>query len=264
MRFLRSPLLAGAALVLLCACSTASGPTASEQRAMGTPEIVYLQPGPDLMVLDSEVDVQDSLGCFSVAGMLGTLLCAGVQKAREAYRESKVEAKHASLAPYFDQIKSLDFHARTQAMFASAVADAPWLAGRPVHKQLWNVDESQYVRGKGGDTVIYIQPVYALDPYSNSFVVEVLVGIQRFDPAYPDGLHNFRKLEFSFSHQPMDLPSGLNHDQRHEALQEMASMDSAHAMQLWFADDAALLKADFAADLKQVQAGVRDMLGSRP
>jgi hypothetical protein len=41
-------------------------------------------------------------------------------------------------------------------------------------------------------------------------------------------------------------------------------MDSAHAMQLWFADDAALLKADFAADLKQVQAGVRDMLGSRP
>lgn len=264
MRSLRMPLLAGAALVLLCACSTASGPAASEQRAMGTPQIVYLQPGPDLTVLDSQVDMQGSLDCFAVAGMLGTMLCAGVQSIREAGRESRVQAKHASLEPYVGQIKSLDFHARTQAMFATAVADAPWLAGRSVDRQLWDVDESQYVRGKGGDTVIYMQPVFALDPYSNAFLVEVLVGIQRFDPAYPQGLHNFRKLEFSFTHQPLEPKPGMSHAERERVLHEAVAMDSAEAMRLWFADNGALLKSDFAADLQEVQRGVREMLGSRP
>jgi hypothetical protein len=260
MKFLRLPLLAGSVLCLLCAC--AAGPSTHERKEMGDIQIVYLQPGADLMVLDRSIDVTDSFSCFGFAGALGVGLCAIVLSSQEDDRESALNQQNQHLAPYLQEIKSLDFQARSHALFTSVVADTPWLAGKPIQTVPWMQDEQEYVRGQGGTTVLYVQPIYAMDPFSNAFVVHFFVGIERFEAADGGTVHSFRREDFSFQHQPIEPAPGMDHRQRAASANAAIHMDRDQAMRIWFADGGALLKADVDKDLQQVDQDIRKLLGS--
>jgi hypothetical protein len=248
--------------VFLDACSDA--PPAAERSAMGSASVVFLQAPANLGVFDETIDVRHAADTLYFVGILPGAVLALIQHAREVHREHAVEERRIALSPYTDVIASFDFNARTQAMFSSAVADSPWLHGKQIETVSWTGDEEDYVRARAGEVVVCIRPIYALDPYSNQFIVYVLVGIQQLDPTYPHGIRNYEEIEFNFEHLPMTETPDMTYKQHWQAEQAAESLPHDRALQLWFADGGALLKADFAADLLKVEAGPRKLLRSRP
>lgn len=249
-------------LMFLDACSDV--PPAAERSAMSSASVVFLQAPANLGVFDETIDVRHAADTVYFVGILPGAVWALIQHAREEHREHAVEKQRVALSPYTDVIASFDFNARTQAMFSSAVADSPWLRGKQVETVSWTGDEEDYVRGRAGEVVVCIRPVYALDPYSNQFIVYVLVGIQQLDPAYPHGIRNYEEVEFNFEHLPVTETADMNYQQHQRAEEVAQSLPHDRALQLWFADGGALLKGDFAADLLKVEAGTRKLLRSRP
>jgi hypothetical protein len=248
-------------LLLLEGCSDA--PPVAERSAMHSASVVFLQAPANLVVFDEAIDVRHAAESMYFVGILPGAVYALIEHAREKSREQAVERRRVAISPYTDEIESFDFNARTHAMFASAIADSPWVQGKQIQTVPWTGDEEDYVRGRAGEVIVCIRPVYAIDPYSNQFIVYVFVGIQQLDPTYPHGIRDYEKTEFSFQHLPMKEMPGMTYHQHWQAEQAAQSMAHDQAFQLWFADGGALLKADFAADLLKVQAGTRKLLRSR-
>jgi hypothetical protein len=182
----------------------------------------------------------------------------------ERFRREAVEAEQARLGVYASEIKTLGFNDKSYAMFSTASRDTPWLEGKDVARVSWLRDGTAYARQLAGDTVVYVQPVFAMTKGSNDFLVYFVVAIQKFDPDYPNQVYDFRKQEFAFVHLPVRLTPGMGKSQRDALRNEAASMSPEQAMQLWFADDGALLRDYLEQDLKQVDVGIRTMLGTRP
>jgi hypothetical protein len=261
MKNVRTSLLAMLGLMSLCGCGDA--PPAAERHAMQSASVVFLQSPANLVIFDEAVDVRHAADTMVFIGILPGAIWTLIQAAREKSREHAVEQRRIAMTPYADEIKAFDFNARTRAMFSSAVADSPWLHGKPIETVPWTDDQENYVRGRPGEVIVCIRPVYALDPYSNEFIVYVFVGIQQLDVDYAHGIRSYDQVEFTFQHLPTDVPPGMSYQQHWQAQQAAQALPHDRALQQWFADDGALLKADFAADMQQVEAGTRKLLRSR-
>jgi hypothetical protein len=251
------------AALLLCGCST--GPTTREVRAMGPIQVVFLQSPGNVVALDRPYpDATYFLGCVFADELVAGVTCESVVGMLERFRHDAVKTEQARLAVYAGEIKMLDFNDKTYAMFNMVSHDTPWLRGNDVARVPWLQDGTAYARQLAGDTVVYVQPLFAMTRDSNDFLVYFVVAIQKFDPSYPNQVYDFRMQEFSFVHEPIRLTPDMGMQQRIALRNGAVSMDPEKAMQLWFSDDSALLREDFAQDLKQVDQDIRKMLGSRP
>lgn len=253
--------LAGCLIALgLCACT--SGPTARELREIGTPEVAFLQAGGDLTVfkVSSSESAADLAECILLAG---AVLCTAYETEAAWYgREGLVDDKN-QLAKYAGVIRTFGFNDRAYALFNSILGDTPWLADKEPQRVQWPKDAAFYTKQSTPRTVLYIQPIFALTPDGQDFIVYVMAGIQKMAPGYPHDIYDFRRQDFFYRHH-LDLAKpGMSWQQQKDLAHQVASMHPDQAIQAWFADDGAQMKADFAGDMQQLNQGLREFLGAQ-
>ncbi len=248
------------ALFGLVAC--ASGPSQGELRAMGHPEVVFLQPVADLTVWNYPVTPGAGLLCFQ-SGAIGAAMCELYQDQASIAHGRAVAPHDGPLAARADETRALGFSDRAYALFSAVMADTPWLADKPVKRVVWGLPQVQYTRDSNADSVVYCMPVFTLDPDGHRFHIDVLAGVQKLAPGYPGDIYDMRKRSFSFTHDLAKQDQGLSYDERRERAIQAASLPAEAALQQWFQDNGAELKADFAADMREVDKGLRDLFGAQ-
>lgn len=245
-------------LLALSISACTSGPTARQLHEIGSPDVAFLQATDDLTVFN----VSSSESAADVAGCLlfvGAALCAVYGTEATWFERTGVEDKEGQLTKYTGEIQTLGFNDKTYALFDSIVEDTAWLTDKKPHRVRWPRDAAFYTKQSAPTNVLYIQPVFALTPDGQDFIVYVTAGIQKMALNYPHGVYDFRRQEFVYTHHLTLAKPGMSWAQQKDLAHEVASMHPDQAIQAWFADDGALMKADFAEDMQQLDRGLREL-----
>lgn len=258
---LLSPWL-GALVALACAgCSDAPKP--HELRGMGRQiEVVYFQPEANLTVWKLAPLSDVGLGCYPAGGLLIVYLCSEYEKHFDwSTREAAVDHE-GTLARHVAEVQALGFDAQVYAVFSSVIGATGWLPDKQIKTLQGYIDEASYVRQSPGVTVVYIHPAFVMSPDNSEFLVYAVAGVQTLDTAYPRNVHDFRRREFKFTHPLRWMKPGVKWSVENHPAHPLAFPDPDKALALWLADDGAELRADFADDMRQIDQGLREMLGA--
>lgn len=263
MRSVRNPLLCigAATLGVMAGCSNL--PSENELRAMGHPEMIYLQRPADLGV-SAAPSLFDRYGVtciMATGGFLGGFLCTGITSAIDLSNQQEESAAQKVLAADAEEVSSLGFNDQAYAMFVSVVNQTSWLKDKEVERIPWKDDETQYTAISKADSVVYLQPTFTISPDGTEFYVYVVAGIQKFAPDHPRDVYDFRRKEFTFTHKLTFVTPGMNWNQQKAAQHKLRDMSSKQAAQAWLDNDGARLHAAFAQDLPQIDAGLKELFG---
>lgn len=249
-------------VITLGLCSCASGPTAHELHEIGTPQVAFLQPAGDVVIfnLPSSISPSDLFSCLMLVSLP---LCADYQADAAWHDRQDMADEKGQLTQYAEDIKTLRFNDRAYALASSVISDIGWLPDKTLHRVPWPRDASFYTKQNFPSSVLYIQPLFALSKDGQDFYVYVIAGIQKTAPGYPHGIYNFRRQDFAYTHHLTLTKPGMSWQQQKDLAHQVASMHPDQAIQAWFTDDAALMKADFAEDMKQLDRGLREFFGAK-
>lgn len=243
-------------LVTSLASSCASTISSRDMRELGSPEIIYLQPSTNL------ADDQSSGGAAYTALYLlgGGIALAGsvVGTAQKNVGQREVFAADG------EEIKSLGFDDRIHGIFVSAIDDASWLRGKTVQTLPGTEDMDAYTRNSNADSVIYMKPTFSITSFGHTFEVEVVVEVQQYvrNGAYSH-LMTLYKRDYDFKHDLALKKPGMTWDEQKDAGHQTAQLNPEEASRLWLENDGERVQADFAKDIPQIEAGVRQLLGDR-
>jgi hypothetical protein len=259
-RFL--PSCVGALAVLaIAACSDVPKP--HELRVMGQQiEVVYFQPEANLAVWKLAPLSSDGLGCYPAGGLLGALLCSEYEKHFDWSTREAAVVHEGALAQHAVEVQALGFDAQAYSVFASVIAATGWLPDKRIKMLQGYIDEASYVRQSPGVTVVYVHPVFVMSLDNLEFLVYAVAGVQMLDTGYPRNVHDFRRREFTFTHQLRLAKPGMSWDPWKRPAYQAKFPDPDQALDIWLANDGAQLHADFADDMRQIDQGLREMLGT--
>ncbi|HET7650366.1 MAG TPA: hypothetical protein VFL15_06670, partial [Gammaproteobacteria bacterium] len=104
---------------------------------------------------------------------------------------------------------------------------------------------------------------FSMTPGNQHFIVDIKVKVQRRDARTKKVVDDFRSQEFRFNHDLTLIRPGMSWQQQKALAHQVASMNSEEALHAWFANESALLRTDFASDLKQVNEGLKLFFGDQ-
>lgn len=262
MHSVRNLLLCAGAVALGAITSCSNIPSDTELRAIGNPEIVYLQRPGNLGVSTSPTLFgRYGVTCImATGGFWGGFLCSAILSGIDLSAQGD-SIDQRILAAHVDQVSSLGFNDQLYAMFVSVVNSTSWLKNKEVDRVPWMDDEVQYTAISKTDSVIYLQPTLTISPDGTEFYVYVVAGIQKFDPNHPRDVYDFRRKEFTFTHKLTFVTPGMNWDEQKAAQRKLRNIDFNQALQAWLDNDGARLHAAFAQDLPQINAGLKELFG---
>ena len=256
MRILNRAAGFAAAAICLAASGCTSGISAKDVRQLGNYEIVYLKP-------EANFTADDNSGGAAYAALYllaGPLVVAG----SVAGVAQKDQYQRDALAANMKEIEGLGFDDRVHAVFVSAI-DESWLPRREIKTVLHVDSPDDYTHDSHSDTVIYIKPKFTMTSFGQVFMVDVVVGAQKYlrDDVNPHAA-NLYKREFIFRHDLILKKPGMTWDQQKDVAHRLAQLGTDEAVQIWLENDGERLRADFEQDMPKIEAGVRQFFGDAP
>lgn len=253
MRYVNAVKLVSTGLVTLAIAGCASNVDDKDIRAIGHPEVIYLQPAADLGAsLKNTQTTNPALGAVGAAMVMGL----------DDYTNNE---EATSLNARAGDIKALKLDDQVYAVFSSVVGATSWLDGDAI-KIVPAADiqyEDYYTQRSKADSVIYVRPSFLMIPGNQQFVVDIWIEIQKnSDPKNTNRfVHTIAKKEFSFVHRLNLVKPGMSWNEQKETAHLQASMNFDQALSAWLENNGAMLQSDFSQDLPQIDQGLRQFFG---